>query len=137
MDAFFQRGGLRKWADQAFITGKRRELGKLPWWHPGRWLTKILWDWPAGFGRKPARTLGPALVLVLLGWLVFHASGQPFGNGLAVSLDRFLPGVDLGAARAFQPVSPENYVWAYWHLEKILGWVLAPIALAAIYTRIK
>ncbi|MGA7579547.1 MAG: hypothetical protein ACLQUW_09245 [Desulfobaccales bacterium] len=137
LDAFFERAGLRKWADKAFITGKRRELAKFPWWHPGRWLTKILWDWPAGFGRKPARTLWPALVLVLLGWLAFHASGQPFENGLAVSLDRFLPGVDLGAARAFQPASPENYVWAYWHLEKIMGWVLAPIALAAIYTRIK
>ncbi|MGB7911834.1 MAG: hypothetical protein WCF59_06380 [Desulfobaccales bacterium] len=137
LDAFFERGGLRKWADKAFITGKRRELGKLPWWHPGRWLTKIFWDWPAGFGRKPARTLWPALVLVLLGWLLFHAAGQPLWDGLAVSLDRFLPGVDLGVARAFQPGISADSVWAYWHLEKIMGWVLAPIALAAIYTRIK
>jgi hypothetical protein len=137
LDAFFQRGGLRKWADKAFIAGKRRELGKLPWWHPGRWLTKVFWDWLAGFGRKPARTFWPALALVLLGWLVFHPAGQPFWTGLAVSLDRFLPGVDLGVAKAFQPASPANYVWAYWHLEKIMGWILAPIALAAIYTRIK
>jgi uncharacterized protein YjbI with pentapeptide repeats len=137
LDAFFQRGGLREWADKAFIAGKRRELGKLPWWHPGRWLTMVFWDWPAGFGRKPARIFWPALALVLLGWLVFHPAGQPFWTGLAVSLDRFLPGVDLGVAKAFQPASPSNYVWAYWHLEKIMGWVLAPIALAAIYTRIK
>ena len=137
LDAFFQRGGLRKWADKAFITGKRRELGRLAWWRPVRWLTTIFWDWPAGFGRKPARILWLALVLVLLGWLVFHAAGQPFGNGLALSLDRFLPGVDLGVARTFHPASPGNYVWAYWQLEKFMGWVLAPIALAAIYTRIK
>src|SRR5208337_4121506 len=137
LDAFFQRAGLRKWADKTYIAGKRRELAKLTWWHPGRWLTKIFWDWPAGFGRKPGRTFWPALALVLIGWLVFHAAGQPLSDGLAVSLDRFLPGVDLGVARHFQPANPSNYVWAYWHLEKILGWVLAPIALAAVYTRIK
>ena len=136
LDAFFQRAGLRKWADKAFIAGKRRELGRLRWWHPGRWLTKVFWDWPAGFGRKPARTFWPALALVLLGWLFFHAAGQPLSDGLAVSLDHFLPGVDLGVARHFQPASPSS-VWVYWHLEKILGWVLAPIALAAIYIRIK
>jgi hypothetical protein len=137
MDAFFQRGGLRKWADKVYIAGKRRELGKLPWWHPARWLLGFFWGLLAGFGRKPGRTFWPALVLVLLGWMVFHAAGQPLWTGLAVSLDRFLPGVDLGVAKAFQPANPSYYVWAYWHLEKIMGWVLAPIALAAIYTRIK
>jgi uncharacterized protein YjbI with pentapeptide repeats len=137
LDAFFQRGGLRKWADKAFIAGKRRELSELPWWNPARWLIQFFWGVLAGYGRKPGRTFWPALALVLLGWLVFHAAGQPLWNGLTVSLDRFLPGVDLGVARAFQPASPSNYVWAYWHLEKIMGWVLAPIALAAIYTRIK
>ena len=136
LDAFFQRCGLRKWADKAFMAGKRRELGKLPWWDPTRWLTKVLWDWLAGFGRKPARIFWPALALVLLGWLVFQGAGQPLWTGLAVSLDRFLPGIDLGVAGAFQPASPD-YVWVYWHLEKIMGWVLAPIALAAIYIRIK
>jgi uncharacterized protein YjbI with pentapeptide repeats len=137
LDGFFQRAGLREWADKTYIAGKRRELGRLPWWHPGRWLPKVFWDWPAGFGRKPGRTFWPALVLVLLGWLVFHAAGQPLSDGLAVSLDRFLPGVDLGVARAFQPASASNWVWLYWYSEKIMGWVLAPITLAAIYTRIK
>ncbi|MGP8051135.1 MAG: hypothetical protein ACLPYB_11060 [Desulfobaccales bacterium] len=137
MDDFFQRRGLRKWADRAFIAGKRRKLAELPWWRPGRWLAKVFWDGLAGFGRKPGRILWTALALVLLGWLLFHPAGQPFWIGLAASLDRFLPGADLGVARAFQPAGPSNYVWAYWHLEKIMGWVLAPIALAAIYTRIK
>lgn len=136
LDAFFQRGGLRAWADQAFIIARRRELGRLPWWRASRWLTKVFWEWPVGFGRKPERILWPALGLVLLGWWCFHAPGQPLWNGLVISLDRFLPGVDLGAARSFHPAS-SSYVWDYWYLEKILGWVLAPIALAAIYTRIK
>jgi uncharacterized protein YjbI with pentapeptide repeats len=135
LDSFFQRGGHRKPAYKVFISGKRRELGEMAF--PFRWLIGLFWGLLAGYGRKPGRTFWPALVLVLLGWLVFHAAGQPLWNGLAASLDRFLPGVDLGVARAFQPASPSNYVWAYWHLEKIMGWVLAPIALAAIYTRIK
>lgn len=150
LDAFFQRCGLRKWADKVFIAGKRRELGKMKWWHPANWLTRFFWGVLAGFGRKPGRIVIPALALVLLGWFVFPSSSLPPGHwmapfqqshpiwtGLALSLDQFLPGVDLGLAKFFQPSEISVQVWLLWHLQKLLGWILIPIALAAIYTRIK
>jgi hypothetical protein len=150
LDGFFQRGGLRPWADKVHMAGKRRELGKLKWWNPGRWLTRFFWGWLAGYGRKPGRVFWPSLALVLLGWLIFQpvclepqhwlASFQqshPAWTGLVVSLDRFLPGVDLGVAKICRPGDLSPLVWFYWHFLKIMGWILAPIALAAIYTRIK
>ncbi|MFA5111173.1 MAG: pentapeptide repeat-containing protein [Desulfobaccales bacterium] len=154
MDAFFQRAGLRKWADKVYIAGKRRELGQFRWWHPGNWLTRFFWGVLAGFGRKPGRAFWPALALVLLGWLVFtplsinsgamspdwlgqFLSAHPTLAGFFVSLDRFLPGVDLGVAKVCQPAALSSWVWFYWQLQKLLGWILAPIVVAAIYTKIK
>ncbi len=150
LDAFFQRSGLRKWADQVYIAGKRRELGKRKWWDPARWLIKFFWGFLAGYGRKPGRTFWPALALVLLGWLLYNPvclepghwlasfqQGHPVWTGLIVSLDRFLPGVDLGVAKICRPGDLSPYIWFYWHFQKIMGWILAPIVLAAIYTRVK
>ncbi|MCK9377860.1 MAG: hypothetical protein M0P73_17170 [Syntrophobacterales bacterium] len=152
MDAFFQRAGLRKWADKVYMAGKRRALGQLKWWRPDNWFIRFFWGFLAGFGRKPGRVFWPALALVLLGWLVFQpvclepahwlASFQqshPAWTGLIVSLDRFLPGVDLGVAKLCQPGTGDLSagIWFYWHLQKLLGWILAPIVVAAIYTKIK
>ncbi len=154
MDAFFQRAGLRKWADKVYMAGKRRELGKMTWWRPDIWLTRFFWGVLAGFGRKPGRVFWPALALVLLGWLVFQPlavnsgamspdwlgqflSAHPTWAGFFVSLDRFLPGVDLGVAKVCQPAHLSAGVWFYWQLQKLLGWILAPIVVAAIYTKIK
>ncbi len=154
MDAFFQRAGLRKWADKIYIAGKRRALDSFRWWHPANWGTRFFWGVLAGFGRKPGRVFWPALALVLLGWLVFtplsvnsgamspdwlgqFLSAHPAWTGFFVSLDRFLPGVDLGVARVCQPADVTVFVWFYWHFLKIMGWILAPIVVAAIYTKIK
>jgi hypothetical protein len=54
-----------------------------------------------------------------------------------LSLDRFLPGVNLGLAKSWEPDNIEYKIWLYWHIHKILGWILIPIGLAAIYTQIK
>lgn len=150
LDAYLQRCGLRKWADKVHSAGKRRELCKLSRWSPARCLTRFFWGFLAGFGRKPGRVFWPALALVLLGWLIYSPvclepnhwlaafqQGHPSLTGLAVSLDRFLPGVDLGVAKLCQPGDLSVLVWCYWHFQKIMGWILAPIVLAAIYTRIK
>ena len=42
LDAFFQRCGLRKWADRVHIAGKRRELGRRKWWDPARVAHQVL-----------------------------------------------------------------------------------------------
>ncbi len=154
MEAYLRRAGLRKWSDKIYITGKRRQVAKLSRWHPARWLTKFFWGLLTGYGRRPGRLTWPALALVLLGWAAFSPPAQDFGAaganwwgqfladhprwvGFFLSLDRFLPGVDLGVARLAPPAEVTVFVWIYWHLQKILGWTLGLIALAAVYTRIR
>jgi hypothetical protein len=134
-----------------------KEMIKISWWHLRRlllwfshWVLWLSWGVLAGFGRKPGRVFLPALVLILLGWAIYHPvclekqhwlvsfqKSHPHWTGLVVSLDRFLPGVDLGVAKICKPDDLSAFVWFYWHFQKIMGWILAPIALAAIYTRIK
>jgi hypothetical protein len=70
-------------------------------------------------------------------WLLSFQLSHPHWTGLIVTLDRFLLGVELGAAKVCQTENLSAYVWFCWHFQKVMGWILAPIALAAIYTRIK
>jgi hypothetical protein len=54
-----------------------------------------------------------------------------------LSLDEFLPGVDLGLAKLRQ-LSQVNYpTLIYYHFHKIAGWILTPIGLAAVYSQFK
>ena len=161
LDEYFQRCGLKDWAYKVFVAGKRREWSRWrqlrrwrKWWAPALWLNKVFWDWLTGFGRKPARTLFLIIPLVLVGWLLFepqfdikfletHSSFRsmvlqyPKITGLLLSLDRFLPTVDLGLAKHWQPCQLCCWTWIYWYFLKIMGWVTIPITLAAIYTKIK
>jgi hypothetical protein len=153
LDAYFQRCGLGKWAYKVYKSGKLRAVNLLPCWK--KWPTRILWGVLAGYGRKPYLSLPWIVLFVALGALFFSlsfdsktleshaylkqmAENYPWPTKIILSLDRFLPGVDLGVAKHWAP--PENFCfwgWIYWHVQKLLGWILIPIALAAIYTRLK
>ncbi len=150
LEAYFQRCGHKERADEVFIEGKRREL----WGRKSglrQWATRFFWDFLAGYGRKPAQTFRLILPLILLGTIIFAPEFEPkFINAhiylkeinswlikFILSLDRFLPGVDLGLAKHWQPSHVCLFTWIYWYILKISGWITVPIALAAIYTRIK
>ena len=152
--AFFQQSGQPDRADKTFIRGKRRELSQKSWLNPARWLTYIFWEKLAGYGRKPARTLFLIIPLVLIGaWLFelqfnikFMETQSSFWSMVLqhrniarfiLSLDRFLPGVDLGLAKYWAPFQLNFWIWLYWFFLKIMGWITIPITLAAIYTKIK
>jgi hypothetical protein len=132
---------------------RQKEVALLSWWK--KWPTRIFWGGLAGYGRKPYLSIPWIVLIVALGalafpltfdgktleshlWLTQMAKSYPSTMKLILSLDRFLPGVDLGVAKYWAP--PVNFwflAWIYWYMQKLLGWVLVPIALAAIYTRIK
>lgn len=153
VEGYLQRSGYKTWADKVFIAGKRREVGLLPCWK--KWPTKIFWGLLAGYGRKPYLTLPWIFLIVALGALVFSPDFDPktleshlylkamsdiypCTTKVILSLDRFIPGVDLGVAKYWAPpASLCLFSWIYWYVQKLLGWILVPIALAAIYTRIK
>jgi hypothetical protein len=71
LESFLDGQGHKEKADEVFIRGKRRELNQSKWWNPGRMATLIFWDWLAGYGRKPGRTLWVGLVLFGLGIYFF------------------------------------------------------------------
>ncbi|MEW6658451.1 MAG: pentapeptide repeat-containing protein [Thermodesulfobacteriota bacterium] len=154
LESYFQRRGEKDRADEVFIQGKRREILQ-KWWRPTNLATFIFWDLLAGYGRKPSRTLWISFSIVLLGMLFFDPknfdpsfvggwgwllNGDRRKTGVIrffLSLDEFLPGVDLGLARLWQISQISFGTLLYYHFHKIAGWILIPIALAAVYTQFK
>ena len=154
LEEYLKHGGYTERADEVFIQGKRREaLNK--WWRPDHLATLIFWDGLAGYGRKPGRTFWLGLIIVLVGTRFFdHRNFDPSFLGswtwlingsiwrqrmvrFFLSLDEFLPGVDLGLARHWQ-ISKISYpTLLYYHFHKISGWILVPIGLAAVFSQFK
>jgi len=154
LEAFFRHGGYQDRADEVYIEGKRRETLQ-QWWRPDKLATLIFWDGLAGYGRKPSRTVWISLVIVLVGifffdhrnfdpgfvggwkWLLNGSRGKRAMVRFFLSLDEFLPGVDLGLAKLWQMNRVNFPTLMYYHFHKICGWILIPIGLAAVYTQFK
>ncbi len=154
LESYFQRRGEKDRADEVYVQGKRREVLQ-KWWRPTNMATFVFWDLLAGYGRKPSRTLWISLMIVMLGTLFFDhrnfdpsfvggwrwlLNGDPTKTAVIrffLSLDEFLPGVDLGLAKLWQISQISFGTLLYYHFHKIAGWILIPIALAAVYTQFK
>ncbi|MFA4903380.1 MAG: hypothetical protein WC600_11640 [Desulfobaccales bacterium] len=154
LEDFFLHGGTKDRANTVYIEGKRREVMQ-KWWHPYNLATLVFWDGLAGYGKKPARTLWVSLLIVCIGTFVFdYRNFDPNfiggwnwllkGNrskGMVVqfflSLDEFLPGVDLGLAKLWHMEKISFPTLLYYHFHKISGWILIPIGLAAVLTQFK
>jgi hypothetical protein len=151
---YFKHGGYQDRADAVYIQGQRREALD-QWWRPDHLATLIFWDALAGYGKKPGRTFWLSLIIVLVGTRFFdHRNFDPsFVGGWTwllngsiwrarvvrffLSLDEFLPGVDLGLARLWQMSKISYPTLLYYHFHKISGWILVPIGLAAIFSQFR
>lgn len=154
LENFFRQTGYKDLADTVYIEGKRREVMQ-KWWHPYNLATIVFWDFLAGYGKKPARTLWASLIIIFIGAFVFDPcnfepsflggwkwllDGRGYKVGVLrffLSLDEFLPGVDLGLAKLWQISRLSFPALVYYHFHKISGWILIPIGLAAVYTQFK
>lgn len=154
LETFFKQGGYKDRADEVYIQGQRREVAQ-QWWRPGNLATLIFWDLLAGYGRKPARTFWVSLGIVLVGMLVFGEKNfDPIFIGnwnwlregghertwvfrFFVSLDQFLPGIDLGLAKLWNLSQISYWELVYYHFHKLAGWILIPIGLAALYSQFR
>jgi hypothetical protein len=156
LETYLTRCGHRDRADAVFITGKREAANRLTWGK--KWLTRIFWGLLTGYGRKPWQVLYVIAPLVLLGAILFSPefgakfmdsndwlkqfalpTGHPWIIKFLISLDRFLPGVDLGLAKEWSPAASSvcYFAFIYWYVLKLAGWITIPIALTAIYSRVK
>lgn len=155
LEAFFKTNGQQEIADEVYVKGKRRELCNQKWWHPKRLVTWLLWDKLTNYGRKPGRTILVSFFIIILGAFFFDpkllkpefllscpwlSSGNYYQNiiiRLILSLNNFLPAIDLGLTKELQLSNISFYTFIYLQFHKICGWILIPIGLAAIYTKIK
>ena len=166
LEDFCKRRGHPDWADTVSIAMKDRELDQRVWYV--RWLKKLLWGWPAGYGRKPMRLLVASLIIILVGAALFNpqylakdknplksslppdpeyavedknpTQGGKLRVGLLrflISLDQFLPAVNLGLADHWKAKDAHFLVWLFFTVEQGFGWIFVSIALAALYTQIK
>ncbi len=154
LEEFFKRGGYGDRADEIFIQANRRETME-KWWRPTNLATLIFWDFLTGYGRKPSRTFWISLTIVFIGCFVFDprmfdssflenwqwlSQGTRFREitvRFFLSLDEFLPGVDLGLAKLWQLSRVSFPTLLYYHFHKLSGWILIPIGLAAIFSKFK
>ncbi len=150
VEAFYKRIGREPWANEMFIRMHDRELAeKMAWWDLRRWLEWFFWGQLAGYGRAPFRVLFISLLLIIMGALAYDPKylqedmrsldGRTYKSIIMrcfLSLDRFLP-VDMGLAKHWDTRTTHFFIWLYFYLQLILGWILIPIVLASIYTQIK
>jgi hypothetical protein len=142
LEKFYASLGDTELADRTFITrndrfedGQPKDLG---------WLGQTLVGILAGYGRDPKRSLIPCLIVVLAGWVAFadknkmevteeKFKGRRYNVWYAFwySLDVFAPIIDLEAAKVWSPIPGQTLRWLVFRLERILGWLLVPIAIAA------
>ncbi|MFI5330198.1 MAG: hypothetical protein ACHQ2F_04070 [Desulfobaccales bacterium] len=150
LEDYLQRGGKREQADKVFIEGKRRAWRRRSWLSPNKWGLLLFWDWLAGYGRKPGRIFWVSLAIILIGactfephfqevngWLAQLDGQHPWISRFLLSLNRFFPIVDLGMFNIWSPAPLSTFAGIWYQVEKICGWILIPIGLAAVYTRLK
>ena len=54
---------------------------------------------------------------------------QPPYSPLLYSFALFIPYIELGIADKWDPKPDRKAAWTYKHIHRMLGWILAPIAL--------
>jgi len=169
LEAYFQRCGYEGRADDVYISMKHKETerkGLL-----GRLATISLWEWPAGYGRRPLNILWGSLIVFFLGMFIFRvrhvelkreenpavgernlpeeisgkAETQPqgvskppkkegwhFRTQALISLDHFLPALDLGFIRRWRFESMSIFMTIYVILHRMMGYLFLSIAIATV-----
>lgn len=147
LETFFKQQGQKKLADNIYITMKQRERAEMLKWYSAGWWWNLFLDKFVQYGRKPDWAFYWIIPAVAFGCVIFWK-----GNGMEpvklednnrhyspfwYSLGLFTPFIDLGPASVWQPTKERWFARNYAQVHKILGWLLIPIALAAITGIIK
>lgn len=145
LEAFLMKEGYPERADEVYIAQRRRERKEqlTGFSRIGSFLLDVL----VGYGRKPWLVLIYSIVIVAIGYFVFRsrAKMEPLKSEDAsrhyspfwYSVDLFAPVINLGAASIWIPKENRKVARNYAHLQRILGWILIPIGLAALTGIIK
>jgi len=93
-----------------------------------------------GYGRSALRPLLWSLAFVAFGTIAFWKEKrmEPVGehpprfSAFWYSLELFLPVVDLGVAKNWRPAHRALPLLTYARIHQLAGWILIPVALAAL-----
>jgi hypothetical protein len=139
LENYYRLHGRPDEADRAFIKSKSLERNKLSW---SGWLINWFLFLSVGYGRRPQNALYISMVVVLLGMIIFRKSSDMqmqdakssprIYNPFWYSLDLLTPFIDLDAAKTWMPREDWSFGRNYARVQRILGWILVPIGLAAI-----
>ncbi len=138
-EVYLRKTGQTEYADELYIRQKRRERKEQL--RGFSWVSSYFLDVLVAYGRKPQRALCCGLAIVAFGYFVFRGqrgmtprnTKEELGsyNAFWYSLDLFAPVIDLQIASNWMPEESRWFARNYMHLQRILGWILVPIGIAA------
>jgi uncharacterized protein YjbI with pentapeptide repeats len=127
-----RNNGKSEMATAIRFAGCERERKEASGWWRKIWLT--VFKYSVGYGYRPWRALGWAVVFVLLGAAVLHISGEGLRNnmpyGLAYSFDMLLPLVKL--RESHYKIDLLGWARYYFYAHKIMGYLLASFLIAGL-----
>jgi pentapeptide repeat protein len=139
LEQFLTEKGHPEWAANVELNRKDRERREILPPRSGPWF----WSWFlyifSGYGQVPQKAIGWSVLVILIGAIVFWKedglvmlgddNAKPPYNPFLYSFALFIPYIELGIADKWDPKPDRKGAWAYRHIHKMLGWILAPIAL--------
>jgi hypothetical protein len=141
-DSFLRAQGDYDDADNVFVHSQSRNRDERL---NHDWVANLrswLWFVFSGYGHLAWLSLIWSSAVVLVGTIVFWKRSNMAlreeklqnldYNPFWFSLDVFAPIIDLEAARIWQPRPEKHWLWNYLRIQRILGWILVPLALVAI-----
>jgi len=143
LEQYFRSNGYPEWADDAYIKMRIRQRREAIWKHrKAGWIADWLLYQLTGYGRRPSRSLPVVLAFMLLGMFIFPNQNRmepqdsksnpgPY-SPFWYSLDLLLPIIELGAASTWRPKQDWWFGRTYAPLQRMAGWILLPLILAAI-----
>jgi len=141
LEAFLRTHGYSDSADKVQLNMKRHERHELPKWSLS-WWANLLQDLAFCYGTCPQRPFYWCGFVVFLGYLVFNRkermdpqnpeNASKYYSPFWYSLDLFAPVIDLQVATVWAPKQDWTFGRQYARLQRVLGWILIPVALAGM-----
>ena len=147
---YYTSSGQEHWADQAYLAMKDRELAQMSWYQ--RWPLWLVWG-SVGYGREPGNALFYSLIVIVIGAFFYSPRllkkevyeawetrlTTKFKSALVrlfISLDEFLPIVNLAWAQELDFTKASLGRLVYFTFHRIMGVILILMALAAVVTQL-
>jgi hypothetical protein len=148
--AVLRRLGHEHDAAKIMVAKNQNYASHLKWAALGDW-PRIFWyyfiGWFAGYGYLPERAFWFSVILVSVGWLIFHIAFkknrivkakdgesekdiQSNFNPLVYSLETFVPLLELDMGKNWRTLG--KGLRAYFYVHRIFGWVLTTLWVGAL-----